>query len=58
MFYRCESLTNVNLNFDTSKVTLMNNMFYDCGELTNLNLSSFNLEKLEDSSYMFYRCLN
>ena len=24
MFYRCESLTNVNLNFDTSKVTIMN----------------------------------
>ena len=52
-----ESLENIKFtNFDTSKVTRMNKMFYSCGSLTYLDISSFYLENLIYSDYMFYSC--
>ena len=32
-------------------------MFRECHGITKIDLSSFNTEKLENSSYMFYNCL-
>lgn len=41
MFFKCSSLTNLDLNsFDTSNVTSMWNMFDGCINLTNIYVSS------------------
>ena len=58
MFYNCDSLTIANLNLDTSKVTQMDYMFYNCVKLNYLDISSFYLENLINSSYMFQGCTN
>ena len=43
MFSKCSSLKNIDLsNFNTQKVTDMNNMFYNYSSLENINLSNFN----------------
>ena len=44
LFNKCQNLTKVNFgsNFDTSKVTNMQNLFSFCEELNALDLSSFN----------------
>ena len=47
MFGYCKSITEINLsNFDTSKVTYMNNMFFKCTSLTSLDLSNFDTSKV------------
>jgi len=57
MFYKCNSLTNLNLsNFNTKNVTYMNAMFYFCNSLINLNLSNFNTQNVTNMSYMFGFC--
>ena len=53
----CSSLTSLNLsNFDTSKVTHMNNMFNDCSSLTSIDLSNFDTSKVEWMNTMFLSC--
>lgn len=57
MFYRCSSLTSLNLsNFDPSNVTTMKDMFQSCGELETLDLSNFVTSKLTNMNQMFYGC--
>ena len=59
MFYKCSSLTSLNLsNFNTSQVISMNNMFYECSSLTSLNLSNFNISQVKNKNNMFYNCDN
>ena len=48
MFNSCDSLTSINIKFDTSKVTRMDFMFYKCHNLTNIDISSFNLKNLRN----------
>ena len=56
MFYRSE-FENLDLsNFDTSKVTKMNQMFYKCTALTNLDLSNFDTSKVTNMTLMFNSC--
>ena len=47
---------NFNNNFNTSKVTNMNNVFSSSSSLTNLNLSSFNTSKVTSMLSMFSNC--
>ena len=57
MFYKCESLKNINLsNFNTTNVESMKEMFYGCKSLKNLNLSNFNFLNVNDMSNMFSGC--
>lgn len=60
MFYKCTSLSNLDLSefeqFNTSKVTSMNNMFGDCESLTNLNLGAFKTDSVTNMSGMFSNC--
>ena len=58
MFRECSSLISLNLgNFNTTKVTVMDNMFNGCSLLTSLNLSSFASPSLV-MDYMFNGCIN
>ena len=50
------ALETVDLYFDTSNVTNMNNMFSYCRALKSIDLSSFNTENVKDMSLMFYEC--
>ena len=43
-------------NFDTSKVTTMNQMFSSCSSLETADISGFNTSKVTDMSYMFLDC--
>lgn len=45
-------------NFNTSNVILMNNMFSGCLAATNLDLSNYNMNKVTNSSNMFYDARN
>ena len=57
MFYRCSSLTSLNLsNFNTSEVTNMGSMFSGCSALKELNVSNFNTSAVRDMRYMFSDC--
>ena len=55
IFYEFKNLTQINFNnnFNTSKVTDMENMFYGCSSLVNLDLSSFNTSKVTTMEDMF-----
>ncbi len=54
MFYKCSSLTSLNLsNFNTNKVNNMNYMFHNCSSLTSLNLSNFNTNNVNNMNEMF-----
>ena len=56
MFYRCPSLTALDLSgFDTSSVTDMSWMFYRCG-LTTLDLSGFDTSSVANMALMFQYC--
>ena len=57
MFYRCLSLTNLDLsNFNTINVTDMFRMFTSCKLLTNLDLSSFNTINITTMTNVFWLC--
>ena len=57
MFYRCNSLTNIDLsNFNTDYVNDMSNMFYGCKSLIKINLSNFNTQNVTNMSCMFFGC--
>lgn len=56
MFESCKSLKNINLLFDTSKVTLMNGMFSDCHSLTSVDLSHFDTSNVVDINCLFSEC--
>ena len=45
-------------NFNTSKVTTMEDMFHGCSSLTSLDLSNFKTENVKDMSGMFAVCYN
>ena len=57
MFNLCKSLESLDLsNFNTQKVTLMDNMFNQCLQLTSLDLSNFDTQKVTKMNNMFYYC--
>ena len=57
MFYRCSSLTKINLaNFNNNNVTDMANMFCECSSLKELNLSNFNTNNVTNMRWMFSGC--
>ena len=59
MFEECSDITNINfLNFDTSKITKMDEMFKLCWNLEELDLSSFNTKNVTDMKGMFDYCSN
>ena len=59
MFYKCSSLTNIDLsNFNTNNVTDMGCMFYGCSSLTNIDLSNFNTNNVTNMFGMFGECLS
>ena len=57
MFYFCSNITEIIFNnFDTSEVTLMNEMFSGCSKLISLDLSNFKTSKVTSMRNMFSRC--
>ena len=58
LFSNFEKLIRINFNdnFNTAKVTSMQQMFRQCSSLTNLNLSSFNTAKVTTMYAMFDGC--
>ena len=57
MFYRCESLTNLDLSsFNTERVLEMGHMFYGCKSLGSLNISNFSTTQVTDMKHMFEHC--
>ena len=57
MFFRCESLSSINLsNFNAQNVTNMNEMFSGCESLSSINLSNFNTQNVNYMSGMFGGC--
>ena len=58
LFYGFQRLVQIdfNNNFNTLKVTDMNNMFNRCKSLTSLDLSGFNTSNVTDIHRMFYDC--
>ena len=57
MFYKCESLTNINLsNFNTQNATNMSHTFRDCHSSTNINLSNIKTQNVTNMNSMFYCC--
>ncbi|WP_427813261.1 BspA family leucine-rich repeat surface protein [Enterococcus sp. 22-H-5-01] len=59
MFYETQSLKEIKGldKFNTSKVTVMNQMFLGTG-LSTINVSSFDTSRVYDMRYMFYRTSN
>ena len=54
MFSGCSSLTSLDLlNFNTNKVTNMNNMFSKCSSLDSLDLTTFKINNNTDINSMF-----
>ena len=56
MFVNCNSLTSLELNFDTHNVTNMQLMFSRCSSLKYIDVSSFNTENVETMFGMFSNC--
>lgn len=57
MFYKCSSLTTLNLNhWDVSRVSGMNSLFNDCTSLQSLDLSNWNVSSVTEMRYMFQNC--
>ena len=54
------NLTSINQisNFNTSKMTNMQNMFWGCESLTALDLSNFNTSQVTNMADMFYNCIS
>ena len=56
-FYDCSRMTSCDVtNWDTSKVTNMNDMFEGCSSLTTLDVSNFDTSNVTSMSSMFYNC--
>ena len=60
MFHACENLEEINFpsSFTTNNVIKMKAMFGKCSKLKKLDLNKFNIEKVEEISYMFDQCNN
>ena len=59
MFNQCLQLTSLDLsNFDTQKVTKMNNMFFYCTGLKTVDISNFNTQAVKNMNSMFGYCTN
>ena len=59
MFNQCLQLTSLDLsNFDTQKVTKMNNMFFYCTGLKTVDISNFNTQAVKNMDSMFGYCTN
>ena len=57
MFNLCTNLTILDLSyFNAEKVTTMRGMFNEYYKLKNVNLSSLNIHKVVDMSWIFYGC--
>ena len=57
MFSECSNIIGIDFsNFDTSKVTFMDQMFSGCSQLSSLNLFNFNTSSVISMSYMFSGC--
>ncbi len=58
MFYNCHNLTSVNTeDWDTSNISLMEEVFGYCYQLRSLDLSSWDTSKVTSMSYMFSNCM-
>lgn len=58
MFKLCSSLIDLNIPFNTTKVTSFSNMFEYCSSLTVLLLTSFNTSHVKNMNSMFKFCYN
>ena len=58
MFTHCDSLRDIKLNYNTEKVTTMEEMFSNSRHIKNLDLSSFNTPQLTNTRAMFYYCFS
>ena len=58
IFQHCENLVDIigEENWNTDKVTIMQNMFNYCSSLTSIDLSHFNTSKVTNMSLMFNNC--
>ena len=57
LFAYMKGITSIDTSdFDTSKVTCMNNMFSSCNKLTSLDVSKFDTSKVTDMYFMFNQC--
>ena len=55
-FSTCKNLTYINTNFDSSKVTSMNQTFIMCSSLTSLDLSGWNTSNMTKIYRVFDQC--
>ena len=59
MFYECNKLIKLDLNFDTSNVTDMERKFYKCKALMEIiGIDRFNTNKVINMKLMFLYCNN
>ncbi len=58
LFNFCGELTKLIANFDTIKVTKMDNMFYNCKSLKVLDLSSWDMSNVTDVDYWYFNGCN
>ena len=58
LYSGCVKLTKIEFgnNFSAYNARDTSNMFNNCSSLTSLNLSSFDMDRIIDMSYMFYGC--
>ena len=57
MFYKCTSLTSINLSYFNSNNTIsLSSMFFKCSSLNSIDLSNFNTNNVTDMSYIFLGC--
>ena len=57
MFYKCTSLTSINLSqFNSNNTIDISGMFFKCSSLTKINLINFYTNNITDMSYMFLGC--
>ena len=58
MFYKCSSLTNIDLsNFNNNNVIInLGKMFRGCSSLINIDLSNFNTNKVTDMGGKVFGC--
>lgn len=59
-FAYCSSLANIDsiINWNTSKLKIMNGAFYSCTSLAELNLSNWDVSAVESIRSLFYNCIS